>query len=93
MASFRERMVVVLAVGVLVSACATRPTDPTTALDSSPWWESAGPCRVWVPIHPAPGAGPVAWDPSPSTTRMSRPGDCRSLQAALPDGAVLIGAP
>ena len=93
MAPIPQRLAVVLAVSVLASACATQPAEPMAALDSPPWWESAGPCRVWVPIHPAPGAGPVAWDPSPSTTRMSRPGDCRSLQASLPDGAVLIGSP
>lgn len=93
MASFLKRLAVLLAATVLTGACATRPADPVASLDQAPWWESAGPCRVWVPIHPAPGAGPTAWDPGPSTTRMSRPGDCRSLQATLPDGAVLIGSP
>ena len=93
MQPFVQRLSLTLAAALLASACATRPADPLARTDHSPWWENAGPCRIWVPVHPAPGADASAWDPGPSTTRMSRPGDCRSLQAALPDGAVLIAAP
>lgn len=76
---------------VLVSACATSsPAGPQFAQDA-PWWEKSGPCRVWVPIQPPPGHAP-AWDPGPSTSRMSNTGDCRALQAAMPDGTVLIGS-
>lgn len=76
---------------LVVAGCAANGTAPAPLTDEAPWWEAAGPCRVWVPIHPTPGRTP-AWDPGPSTTRMSHPGDCRALQAALPDGAVLIGS-
>jgi len=93
MALTADRLTALLAITLLTSACATRPADPLASLDSPRWWETSGPCRVWVPSHPAPVTGPVAWDPSPSTTRLSRPGDCRDLQASLPDGAVLIGSP
>lgn len=77
---------------LLASACATSPPPDQQLAQSAPWWEQAGPCRIWVPIQPRPGQTP-AWDPGPSTTRMSNGGDCRHLQAALPDGAVLIGSP
>lgn len=81
---------IIAVASLLVSACATStPSGPRLAQDA-PWWENSGPCRIWVPIQPRPGRTP-AWDPAPSTTRLSNAGDCRDLQAALPDGAVLIG--
>lgn len=84
--------VLIVAAALLASACATSsPSGPQLTQDA-PWWETAGPCRIWVPIDPRPGRMP-AWDPGPATSRMSNPGDCRALQAGLPDGAVLIATP
>jgi hypothetical protein len=85
------KLVLPLAAGLLASACATSPPQGLPLAQDPPWWESAEPCRIWVPMQPAPGRIP-AWHPGPSTSRMSNPGDCRSLQAALPDGSVLIGS-
>lgn len=84
-----KNVLLALALGTLLTACATGGASPALLADEAPWWEEAGPCRVWVPIQPAPGRTP-AWDPGPSTTRMSNAGDCRALGADMPDGAVLI---
>ncbi|RFF28996.1 MULTISPECIES: hypothetical protein [unclassified Wenzhouxiangella] len=86
------KTLLIVAAALLASACATSsPSGPQFAQDA-PWWEKSGPCRIWVPVEPQPGRTP-AWDAGPSTPRMSNTGDCRALQAALPDGAVLIGSP
>lgn len=85
------RILTIVAATVLACACAATPSNGPQLADETPWWEKAGPCRVWIPVTPQPGRTP-AWDPGPSTTRMSNPGDCRALQAGLPDGAVLIGS-
>lgn len=82
----------ILAAGLLASACTSSSPTGLKRGHDAPWWETAGPCRIWVPITPQPGRTP-AWDPTPSTSRMSHPGDCRSLQAAMPAGAVLIATP
>lgn len=84
---------IALVMAVVTAGCAAGSPSPALLPDEAPWWETAGPCRVWVPVQPVPSGHPPAWDPGPSTTRMSNPGDCRALQAGLPDGAVLIGSP
>ncbi len=85
------KFVPIVIAALLVSACASSSSSGPQVAGDAPWWESAGPCRVWVPGQPAPGRAP-AGDPGRSTTRMSHPGDCRALQAEMPDGAVLIGS-
>lgn len=86
------KIILIAATAFLASACATSsPSGPQLAQDA-PWWEAAGPCRIWVPMQPPPGRTP-AWDPGPSTGRMSHSGDCRALEAGLPDGAMLITSP
>lgn len=77
---------------LLISACATTNLPDQQLAQHTPWWESAAPCRIWVPATPPPGRLPN-WDPGPSTSLMSATGDCRALQAELPDNAVLIGTP
>lgn len=77
---------------LMITACATATSPGRQLAQETPWWESAAPCRIWVPATPPPGRLP-SWDPGPSTSLMSASGDCRALQAALPDNAVLIGAP
>lgn len=85
------RTLLISAAALLASACASLPHSGPQLSQDAPWWEKAGPCRVWVPIQPQPGRMP-AWDPGPSTSRMSNVGDCRALQASMPGDAVLIGS-
>ncbi len=90
MQSRTTKALLIGAATLLAAACATSPPNGVELAQDAPWWESAGPCRIWVPIQPQPGRTPT-WDPGPSTSRMSNTGDCQALQAAMPDGAVLIG--
>lgn len=84
-----KAFILAFVLGALLTACATGGASPARFADAAPWWEETGPCRVWMPIEPAPGRAP-GWDPGPSTTRMSNAGDCRALGADMPDGALLI---